>query len=447
VEPSSAIRLPAGVRDFLPRAAARRRAIAERLLAAFESWGYARIITPVFECADVLERGLGADARAAAIRFVEPGTGEVVALRPDITPQVARIVATRMHDVDGPLRLCYEGSVNRLAGPLGNREILQAGIELIDAEAPDGDAEALAVAAAALATTGLSDVRLDVGHVAPAHFVLTSATDEDVRRRLMLALARKDKAGVARAAAALPRSVASLAEALPTLWGGATDVIERARALSWPRDVRTGLDLLEEVLERAAELVDPDFHPRVTVDLGEVRGFEYYTGIRFAGYAAGAGDAVLRGGRYDELVGRYGRAAHATGFAVDIEAIAQAQRAASVEPPAGLPSVLVMAPRRWRRLAARVAAALRSSGLRAAVDLGGNRSHDQVTAYGRGVGFDHVVELDAAGAAQVRPTDGRPARKVAAAAVRQALVGDAAGLLTALAVPAAPGDHDDSSAP
>ena len=97
------IRLPAGVRDFLPRAAARRRAVAERVMDVFSAWGYARIITPVFEVADVLERGLGADARAAAIRFVEPGTGEVVALRPDITPQVARLVATRMADVTGPL--------------------------------------------------------------------------------------------------------------------------------------------------------------------------------------------------------------------------------------------------------------------------------------------------------------------------------------------------------
>src|SRR5688572_8471487 len=113
----AAIRLPAGVRDFLPRAAARRRAIAEGLLAAFEAWGYARIITPVFEHADVLERGLGAGARATVIRFVEPGSGEVVALRPDITPQIARIAATRMRDLDGPLRLCYEGAVTRLAGP------------------------------------------------------------------------------------------------------------------------------------------------------------------------------------------------------------------------------------------------------------------------------------------------------------------------------------------
>src|SRR3982751_4837449 len=129
-------------------------------MAVLEAWGYARIVTPVFECADVLERGLGHDARAAAIRFVEPGTGEVVALRPDITPQVARLVATRMADVPGPLRLCYEGAVTR-RDTQAQREIRQAGIELIEVDADrararararseTADAEVLAVAAAAL---------------------------------------------------------------------------------------------------------------------------------------------------------------------------------------------------------------------------------------------------------------------------------------------------------
>src|SRR3979409_295937 len=108
--------------------------------------GSARIVTPVLECADGLERGLGHDARAAAIRFVEPGTGEVVALRPDITPPVARLVATRTGAVAVPRRLCYEGAVPRLAGELGQRELLQAGIELVNAPEPDGDAEVLAVA-------------------------------------------------------------------------------------------------------------------------------------------------------------------------------------------------------------------------------------------------------------------------------------------------------------
>ncbi|HET9991954.1 MAG TPA: ATP phosphoribosyltransferase regulatory subunit, partial [Kofleriaceae bacterium] len=162
------IRLPSGVRDFLPRAAARRRDLAEKVMGVFEAWGYARVITPMFECADVLERGMGAGAKAAAIRFVEPGTGEIVALRPDITPQIARVVATRLADVPGPIRLCYEGAVTRLAGDHGQREILQAGIELVDAS-DAGDAEVLAVATAVLERLQL-DAHLDLGHVAPARF-------------------------------------------------------------------------------------------------------------------------------------------------------------------------------------------------------------------------------------------------------------------------------------
>src|SRR5437879_4983217 len=109
----------------MPRAAAIRTDLARELGSVFEAWGYRRVITPVFEHAEVLERGLGAGARAAAIRFVEPGTGEVVALRPDITPQIARLVATRMADVPGPIRLSYEGAVyrlGRLAGEPGQRE-------------------------------------------------------------------------------------------------------------------------------------------------------------------------------------------------------------------------------------------------------------------------------------------------------------------------------------
>ena len=115
--------------------------------------------------------GSAHDARAAAIRFVEPGTGEVVALRPDITPQIARVVATRLAEVEGPIRLCYEGAViarGLRAASSGQREILQAGIELIEAGEPAGDAEVLAVAAAALAAAQLPETRIDVGHVAPA---------------------------------------------------------------------------------------------------------------------------------------------------------------------------------------------------------------------------------------------------------------------------------------
>jgi ATP phosphoribosyltransferase regulatory subunit len=382
--------LPSGVRDLLPRAAARRRALAERVMAVFDAWGYARIVTPVFECADVLERGLGHHARAAAIRFVEPGTGEVVALRPDITPQVARLVATRMAEVEGPIRLCYEGAVTRLAGELGQRELLQAGIELVDAPDPGGDAEVIAVAAVVLVATQLPETRLDVGHVAPARYVLGAVPDDDARQRLAAALARKDRAGVRSAARALPGAIASLAEALVTLWGPAESTLERAAELAWPTEVRTALARLRAVLVAFAELADPPA-PQVTIDLGDLRGFDYYTGVKFAGYVGGAPDAVLRGGRYDELIARYGRAAHATGFAIDLEAVAEAQRTAGVAAPAAALGIAVHGPG-----AARLARSLRARGLRA-VATGGVPTPSWL----RGVGLDAAVVVNGGGQREV----------------------------------------------
>jgi ATP phosphoribosyltransferase regulatory subunit len=375
------------VRDFLPRAAARRRHLAERVIELFESWGYARIITPMFEVADVLERGLGADARAAAIRFVEPGTGEVVALRPDITPQVARLAATRMRDAAGPLRFCYEGEVTRLAPAGGQREILQAGIELIDAAAPAGDAEVLAVAAAALAETS-TDARLDIGHVAFARHVLDGVPSA-LAAPLRAALSRKDRAGVAALVRDLPRDIATLASALASLWGPAAATLDAARALPWPPTAVAALDQI-------AAVIDGDLGGAavaVSVDLGELRGFDYYTGLRFGGFVAGAADAVLRGGRYDDLMARYGRPAPATGFAIDIEAIAEA----TVDPIADARGVLVVGD----PVASRVlAAALRAGGVRAAVDLV-PREVAALPAYLVGAGLDAAVVLDGAAGARV----------------------------------------------
>lgn len=393
-------------------------------MSVFESWGYARIITPLFECADVLERGLGEDARAAAIRFVEPGTGEVVALRPDITPQVARIAATRMSDVVGPMRFCYDGAVTRSSnGARNQREILQAGAELVDAPSPDGDAEIIAVAAAALATVGVDDVRLDLGHVALARYALGAIDDAGKRAVVRVALAKKNRAAVERAAHGLdPDLVAQLA-ALPTLFGPPAETLARARQLGWPDHVAAALDTLEDVLESITDVVEEQLHSTTSVDLGEVRGFEYYTGIRFAGFAPGVGDAILRGGRYDELVARYGRAAPATGFAVDIEAIAQAQRSAGMEPPEADGWVLVASVAERRAEAMRVASALRAGPLSAAVHIGEIGEASELLAYAVAVGFSSAMIFRKDGAVVV-DVDGSE-RQVSSDALAAAAAGDA----------------------
>ena len=400
------IRLPSGVRDFLPRAAARRRDLAERVLDVFEAWGYARLITPMFECADVLERGLGDGAKAAAIRFVEPGTGEIVALRPDITPQIARVVATRMADVPGPIRLCYEGAVTRLAGERGQREILQAGIELID-DADAGDAEVLAVATAVLERLGL-ETHLDLGHVAPARYVLAAAPDHAAREALVAAISRKDRAGVRVAARALPPAIAPLAAELVQLWGPAAATLARARALSWPADVHAAFAQIEHTLATLEALTGAR---DLTIDLGDLRGFDYYTGMRFAAFATGAPDAILRGGRYDELIGRYGRTARATGFAIDLEAVAEAQRAAGVALPATALGVATPDPV--------LAKALRAAGVRAVVQ------NSVAPEWLRGAGLDAAISGD-----RIVFADAREA--IDNGAIQAARAGDTASLIALL---------------
>ncbi len=413
------------MRDFLPRAAARRLSLASRLGRVFEAWGYARIITPVFECADVLDRALGGglrgDAPATAIRFVEPLTGEVVALRADITPQVARLVATRLADHESPVRLCYEGAVyrvsGRLADDLGQREILQAGVELIDLAPPAGDAEALAVASAALAAAGLPTTRLDLGHVAPVRLVLGAAASDATRAELATALAKKDRLRLGQVARALPADVAPLAEALGGLWGPAEPTLERAFALAWPDDVRAGLEQLRAVLQAFGELVDPESTPTVTIDLGDVRGFDYYTGVRFAGYADGAPDAVLRGGRYDTLIGRYGRAARATGFAIDVEGLAQAQAQHPAHATATAAGVALHGPG-----AAAIARGLRERSLRVVTC-----PEPPTASWLAAAGLDAAVLIDGARGEIVRP-DGS----------RAPVAADAAAIATLLEAPECP---------
>lgn len=316
---------------------------------------------------------MGEDANSAAIRFIEPVTGEVVVLRPDITPQIARIAASRLKDLGGPARLCYEGAVARIgSGARGQREVMQAGVELLDVGGPLADAELLALAAASLDTTLASEKSLDLGHVALAKHALASIADSDRREDLRASLVRKDRLGVAAAAKSLAPAQRRLLEALPVLFGDPRKTLKRARELSMPKAAQRALDDLESTMQLARELTNDGstLLEELTLDLGELRGFEYYTGMRVSAYVKGAGGPVLRGGRYNNLVERYGRKAFATGFAVDIEALAQAESAQGSDLDKGAPGVLIVAEDDYRKLATDIARSLRASGLRVAVNVG-----------------------------------------------------------------------------
>jgi ATP phosphoribosyltransferase regulatory subunit len=412
------LRLPPGVRDLLPQAAARRRGIVAALTGEFERWGYRAIITPIYEYDEVLRRGLGAPARA--VRFVEPHSGEILSLRPDLTPQVARLVATRLHDEPGPLRLFYEGSVVRVPdGARGQGELFQVGVELIDAPSEGGDLEAITLAEAALAAAGVSAARLDLGHAAVARAALDGlALDDAAEAALLGALERKDAAEVARLAArtGAPARRRRLLSALPTLYGG-PEVVAHARRLVDGGAARAALDGLGRLVARLGALGPA---ARLSVDLGELRGFRYYTGTRFALYAPGVGTAVSSGGRYDALVERYGRAARATGFAVDVDAVAEVQQASGrgLAPPA--PGVLVAGePLDAARLAARV----RGRGRRAVLALEPPGSDAALRAEAARRGLGRVLVVGPRGL-RWRDSDGAGRGRLGAAALRALCDGD-----------------------
>lgn len=306
------------MRDLLPEEAEEQGALASKVQSTFQLFGYQPVILPAFEYAEVLERGLGGIEPTSILRFVEPETGEVVALRPDMTPQVARLVSTRLSDRPGPWRLCYRGSVLRRQHERArhDQQVLQAGVELVGAEGGEADLEVIRAASTAVRDTGLQHFVLDLGHGALASSLL-STLDVERRQPLLEALSLKDRAELIRRAAdaGLPQDRAEPLAALVGLQGG-LDVFDEARQ----RLAGTPALAHAEELERLARaVVDLNLVPQIIVDLGETRAVAYYTGPMFQILAEGPGQAVASGGRYDALYGMFGPDRPAAGAAIHVD--------------------------------------------------------------------------------------------------------------------------------
>jgi ATP phosphoribosyltransferase regulatory subunit len=316
--------LPSGLRDLLPDHSAHLADLSARLHDVFGRFGYRRVFLPTLERLDVVERGLSHAALAEVMKFVEPGSGEVVAIRPDITPQIARLYAARPDALPSPARLCYDGPVLRAREARAGRprEVYQAGVEMLGAGGAAADAEALVLLSRSLGRVGLRGAVVEVGHARFAGAVLDAARlPERLREEAWSALARKDEGALAALSArarGAPRARAAL-PALATLYGDGA--LERGRALARGNAAaQAALREVEAAIGGARRRRAGPF----AVDLGEARGLGYYTGITFAGYAPGAGSAVAAGGRYDGLLARFGRPGPAIGFAVDLEFATQA---------------------------------------------------------------------------------------------------------------------------
>lgn len=328
--------LPIGARDLLPTTTRRRRALTERVLAVFDRWGYREITPPLIEYFEVLGRGLGNDERERCVRFIEAGTGELVGLRSDVTPQIARMVAQRVGGTvehGDELRLCYAATLVRLPkGRHDHAELHQLGVEYVGEPEPSADAELIGLADAALVELGLTDHRIDLAHTAIvrdalAFLGLAPAREAELRERL----ARKDREGLLRLLehAEVAREASEAVASLCALHGPPA-LLDEARARLAKVGAGDAVERLRSIVA-AVEREHPRAHARLILDLGEVRGFDYYTGMRVRVWAAGSAAPIARGGRYDHMLARYGADLPATGFALDLDALEEALVAAGLE--------------------------------------------------------------------------------------------------------------------
>jgi ATP phosphoribosyltransferase regulatory subunit len=340
--------LPPGARDLLPSALRRRRALTERLLAIFGGWGYEAVATPSVEYFEVFGRGLSERERGRCVRFISPGSGELVTLRADVTPQIARLAGQRLGErLRGgeSLRLAYAADVVRLPeGPRAAAEHHQVGVELIGDGSPAADAELLELAHSVLVDLGVTGARFDLAHVGIARALLDALelAPED-RDDLVARLGRKDAGAVASllddvaAAPGLRAAVLALIELY-----GSPEVLTSARERLPLASVHAAIDELIGVIARVREDA-PAVAAALSVDLGEVRGFDYYSGLRVRVWLPGSPQPVVLGGRYDHLVGHYGVDAPATGFAIELDALDAALSAGLSEDERGCESGLLVA--------------------------------------------------------------------------------------------------------
>jgi ATP phosphoribosyltransferase regulatory subunit len=304
--------IPSGTRDVLPDETREVRAITDTLRGVFERHGYGEIYTPALEYESVLARADMAEAQPAYRVFDE--SGAVLALRSDMTVPIARVVATRYASTEPPLRFCYFAHCYRGVRPQRGqpRELLQAGIELIGSAAPEGTAEALTVLCHALDAVGLKDYRVGVGDASLFPALMASLdVPEAARPALLEQLVLRDFVGLEQglADAGISGEASELLLDVPQRRGGPSVLADMpAEAHDAATGMRDVLDLLE-----------PAVAERVIFDLGLIRNIGYYTGAVFDVYDPALGAPIGGGGRYDELLGRFGRSLPAVGFALGVD--------------------------------------------------------------------------------------------------------------------------------
>ena len=315
--------LPEGISELLPEQAAQLERLRHNLLETFDCWGYQLVIPPFVDFLDSLLTGSGHDLDLQTFKLTDQLSGEMLGVRADMTPQVARIDAHNLKH-EWPTRLCYVGTTLHTLGDAleKSRSPMQIGAELYGHAGIESDYEVIRLMLEMLAISGLQNVHLDMGHVGIYRALVEQAgLSQQQEADLFDVLQRKARTELTELVDqfAISDQFKAIFNALPKL-NGAADILDKASALL---DIDSSIKSALQDLKLMAEKLQRDY-PSLTVsfDLAELRGYHYHTGMVFAAFVPAMGKEIARGGRYDNIGAVFGRARPATGFSADLKVLA-----------------------------------------------------------------------------------------------------------------------------
>lgn len=385
---------PEGVRDIYGDEYQKKTQIEEKINRCLFSYGYRGISTPTFEFFDVFGKERGSVPSKNLYKFFDR-EGNTLVLRPDMTPAIARAASKYYSDVNVPIKLCYCGNTyinnSELQGKL--KECTQVGGELIGDGSVDADAEVISIVIDSMLSAGLNDFQVEIGNVEFFNGVLEDAvlTDEDAGNLKRL-IEAKNNFGVESMLqeTGVDPCVRDVLLSLPQLFGSAK-VLEEARKLTKNRRAIGALDRLCELFDILNEC---GYARYISFDLGVLSNFEYYTGIIFKTYTYGTGDAVVTGGRYDNLLSQFGKDAPAVGFGIYLDQLLLALERQGVRESAGRSGTMIIYDRAHRTQALGLAGEIRQSGKSAnLVPIDDGTDDAEYVSAAKRDGFDEVVFL------------------------------------------------------
>lgn len=311
---------PEGTKDLLFEDCLARREVEKTFAAIYKGYGYSEVVTPGIEFYDVFNKGSRYFQQESIYKLVD-SKGRLIAMRPDSTIPIARMVSTRLKSATLPLRLFYNQSIFSINPSLTGRsdEIVQAGIELIGSDSKKADLEVLSLAIETLSAFDKDDFRLEIGDIGFfKELVSQLEIDESVCEEIRRLIEVKNYPALNDLIDSIgDNKITRALKQLPRLFGG-VEVFEKASTLFSDEKIDLILSNLKDIYN---SLESVGYNGKITVDLGIVNRTDYYSGVVFRGYLYGYGEAVVSGGRYDKLISEFGLDIPATGFGVNVDAV------------------------------------------------------------------------------------------------------------------------------